>query len=553
MKKIFIITLILFLFFTCASVCASDFNEMDVAGDNQNDDVLVVDGQDNGDAGATEKNELTTTLETITDLANDIENANDDLNLTNNVNNPLSSHNSDELKQTADLEELRDSNDYYTSISVNTNDISKYDNYDNIKIKLTKYKSSGSYVGVAKGYTVSYIIADNNNKIVYSKSLITDKQGTCNFESNFNVFKNLAGGKYTCSLSTTTLKSPYKWSVYTPVGTHDIIIYSGDYTNFKSNSNNLAYVYLNSTHVSAAPRINYTIKNSKDEIVYTTFINCNSKVCTLESNYNIFKNLSDDSYTCSLTSSDEKYSFGLMKGTTFTWKVLVDRTIKNTPASPTTTKANHYTKYIKVGIYKIPVWSDDSLNTQKNKVIKYLKTHVKKGHTFKIHGYKFRVSAKNYCKILYYKKYGYDGKMGFASFKAKTNRYYTLKKPIYKTKKVTKKVWVYKNVLRSEYWSWDGGSEWKDYNTWEKYTKNGWTWYGTADKDGYYGDEYYSAHYYKLKKKVKKTVTKKTVVGYKKIKVRVYAWSVESKFKVGVQFRAGGQGHNQPITGYYFL
>lgn len=482
--------------------------------------------------------------------------ANDDLNLTGNVNYDLSSQEdiNNELNQ-INNEELSDSSGYYNSISVTTKNISKYDNTDNIKIKLTRYKNSGSYVGVASGYSVSYKITDKNNKIVYSKSLTTNNQGIANFESNYNVFKNLAGGKYTCNLSSTSLKSPYVWSVYTPVGTHDIKIYSGDYTNFKSDSNNLVYAYINSTHVSGAPRINYTIKNSKNEIVYTIFIKCTSKVCTLVSNYHIFKNLSDDSYTCSLTSDDETYSFGLIKGTTFIWKVLVDRTIKNTPTkSSTNTKANHFAKYIKVGKYKVKVWSDDSKNTQKNKVIKYLKKHVKKGHTFKIHGYKFKVSVKNYRKILYYKKYGYDGKMGVAPFKAKTNKYYTIKKPIYKTKKVTKNVWKYKKVLRSEYWSWDGGSEWQDYNTWEKYVKKGWIWYGTSDKEKTYSDySYYSAHYYKLKKKVKTTITKKTIVGYKKVKVRVYAWSVESKFKVGVQFRAGGQGHNQPITGYYFF
>lgn len=480
--------------------------------------------------------------------------ANDnDFNITNTENDLLSTEieTNNEINEITNDEELSDTNSYYTSISVTTKNITKYDNAENTAIKLTKYKSSGSYVGVASGYAVSYKITDKNNKIIYSKSLTTNQQGICIFESNYNIFKNLGGGKYTCNLSSTSMKSPYIWSVYTPAGTHKIDIYSGDYTNFKNSNNNLVYVYVNSTHVSSAPKVNYTIKNSKGEIVYNSFIKCTSSVCTLESNYKIFKNLSDDTYTCSLTSYDERYTFGLIKGTTFTWKVLVDRTIKNTP----TKTANHYVKYIKVGKYKIKVWSDDSKNTQKNKVIKYLKKHVKKGHTFKKHGYKFKVSAKMYRKILYYKKYGYDGKMGYANFKVKTNKHYTLKEPIYKTKKVTKKVWKYKKVLRSEYWSWDSGSEWEDYDTWEKYTKKGWTWYGTSDKEKMYDDgSYYSAHYYKLKKKVKKTVTKKKVIGYKKVKLRVYAWGVESRYKVGVQFRGTGHGYaHYPITGYYMF
>ena len=137
----------------------------------------------------------------------------------------------------------------------------------------------------------------------------------------------------------------------------------------------------------------------------------------------------------------------------------------------TSLKSTHYTKYIKVGKYKIPVWSDDSLNTQKNKVIKYLNKHVKKAHTLKKHGYKFKISAKMYRKVLYYKKYGYDGKMGYSNFKVKTNKYYNYK-----------------------------------------------------------------------------------VSGNKKVKLRVYAWGVQSLHKVGVQFRGSGHGYkNIPISNYYLF
>ena len=135
-------------------------------------------------------------------------------------------------------------------------------------------------------------------------------------------------------------------------------------------------------------------------------------------------------------------------------------------------------------------------------------------HTFKIGKYKATVSDKKYKKM---KSDAKKGKKVLVTLK--TGKYKTYKKPKYKT--VKKKKWKYKKVLRSEFWSWDGGSEWQDYDTWEKYTKKGWTWYGTEDKDKEYDDgSYYSAHYYKLKKKV---ITKvKVKDGYKKVKKPIY-------------------------------
>ena len=135
-------------------------------------------------------------------------------------------------------------------------------------------------------------------------------------------------------------------------------------------------------------------------------------------------------------------------------------------------------------------------------------------HTFKIGKYKAKVSDKKYKKMKSNAK-----KEKTVSVTLKTGKYKTYKEPKYKT--VKKKVWKYKKVLRSEYWSWDSGSEWQDYNTWKKYTKKGWTWYGTSDKSKSYDDgSYYSAHYYKLKKKVTKKVKVKN--GYKKVKKPIY-------------------------------
>jgi len=311
-----------------------------------------------------------------------------------------------------------------------------------------------------------------------------------------------------------------------------------------------------------ASNVYYKIYDSKHDLKYEfhEYIPYNNKqiMVNFQSNLQLFKNLPDGNYICFLSTGNYLGYDSALTFADLTWnvtKITPKKISTSTRTTSVATKSNHHAKYIKVGKYKVKVWSDDSKNTQKNKVIKYLKKHVKKGHTFKKHGYRFKVSAKMYRKILYYKKYGYDGKMGYANFKVKTNKYYTYKEPIYKTYKVTKKVWKYKKVLRSEYWSWDGGSEWQDYNTWEKYVKKGWTWYGTSDKEKTYSDySYYSAHYYKLKKKVKKTITKEKIVGYKKVKLRVYAYGVESHFKVGVQF--WGLKHGQkycPITNYHMF
>ena len=100
--------------------------------------------------------------------------------------------------------------------------------------------------------------------------------------------------------------------------------------------------------------------------------------------------------------------------------------------------------------------------------------------------------------------------------------------------------------MRSEYWSWDGGSEWQDYDTWEKYTKKGWTWYGTYDKEKKYSDgSYYSAHYYKLKNKVQVTETKKVRNGYKNAEysIRMVVASTEGYNGFSIEFYDSHDGY----------
>ena len=212
-------------------------------------------------------------------------------------------------------------------------------------------------------------------------------------------------------------------------------------------------------------------------------------------------------------------------------------------------KTNHHIKYIKIDKYKIPVWSYDDLDTQRFKVIKFLKKYIKKPHTYKIHGIKFKVSAKHYRQILFYKKFGFDGSVGLPIFKYKTNQYYTYKLPQFKTKKITRNVWKHRKVLSYESVWGDGWSDSYSHDI-SKYYRNGWKYEGIYTK--YYTNG--MDEYIKLKKKVKTTTYEDVLTGYKKIRLKVSVWSVESRFRIGVQFRGTGYGYkNMPISKYYML
>ena len=142
-----------------------------------------------------------------------------------------------------------------------------------------------------------------------------------------------------------------------------------------------------------------------------------------------------------------------------------------------------------------------------------------KGHTYHINGYTFTVTANQYKKIKNAIKMGkkQDWLDNGFKFKVKTNKIYTYKKPIYKTKKVTKYKWKYKKLRVSQEKYWD--YEWKYYTN--KKTK-GWICYKLMETDFEYGIAH--KHYVYLKKKVKYAAKKKVKTGkYKKVKMRVYA------------------------------
>ena len=87
-KGLIFICLLIFLF-SIASVCASDVNETVVTNEDQSEESISVNNmeiisEDNAvdEVGATEDSELSVTTGTFTDLANEITNASDELNLT---------------------------------------------------------------------------------------------------------------------------------------------------------------------------------------------------------------------------------------------------------------------------------------------------------------------------------------------------------------------------------------------------------------------------------------------------------------------------------------
>lgn len=203
----------------------------------------------------------------------------------------------------------------------------------------------------------------------------------------------------------------------------------------------------------------------------------------------------------------------------------------------TNVKRGLATKKIKINKAKTYKYKATFFGKNYNTKTAYSKVYVKP--TKKYYAFKYgeligKISYKQYSKLL--DSYN-NGR--YKEISVKTGKYNTYKVPAYKSVKVTKKVWKYKNILRSEYWSWNGGSEWQDYDTWEKYTKNGWTWYGTFNKEKKYGDgSYYSAHYYKLKKKIQVTETKKVRNGYKNAEysIRMVVASTEGYNGFSIEF-----------------
>jgi len=153
-------------------------------------------------------------------------------------------------------------------------------------------------------------------------------------------------------------------------------------------------------------------------------------------------------------------------------------------------------------------------------------------HTIKAGKYKITISDKEYKKIKKTNK-----KNGWYYVEKNTGKYKKVKVPTYKTKKVTKKKWVYKNVVLLKTISYDSGNivEYDNTNLHEKYIKKGWKSLGktnttktTKNKDGKV-----LKVIEKFKKKVKYSEKKKVKAGYKTKKIPIIM-SVGANYRWGI-------------------
>ncbi|WP_304103077.1 hypothetical protein [Methanobrevibacter ruminantium] len=180
---------------------------------------------------------------------------------------------------------------------------------------------------------------------------------------------------------------------------------------------------------------------------------------------------------------------------------------------------------IPVGIGKYKLTVKPTISSFKaNKVSK--KVNVNKYITLKYGKYTAKIHYAKYIKLK--KVYNMDENVDeFLYYFVKSDKYKTIKVPIYKTVKVKKTKWVYKDFLYSEdYWS----SDYSHYSTYSysdsSYWKNGWTYCGSYYNT--YNDGHYVKYYETFKKKKTYWDTKKVKTGkYKKVKRRVYL-SVEA-------------------------
>lgn len=160
---------------------------------------------------------------------------------------------------------------------------------------------------------------------------------------------------------------------------------------------------------------------------------------------------------------------------------------------------------------------------------------VNASYTCKKGRYTFTVSDNQYKKIEYVKTHNDTKNLEMvADFKVKTNKYYDYKKPKYKLKKIKKYKWIYKTVFVGErhYNIKCNSSTYKNsVNIGDYYSSHGWKRCGGYIKkyNGGRDVKYYS----KFKKKVKTTATKKVKIGYKKLKLPIYAVIITSTLTNG--------------------
>lgn len=175
MKKIFILSLILILFFTCASVFASDLNQTEVSSFDQGDDVISVENQtevssfNQGDDAISVENQddIITNEDSNQNLVNSIDN---DENLSDYEDDAISSSDDDELGSL-------NSGDYSVSLSKT---VLSYQKGGTIDCSIDYYVSSISGTYGAEFYVRVYNSA--NSQIFSSKVSVKPfvKYGSCN-------------------------------------------------------------------------------------------------------------------------------------------------------------------------------------------------------------------------------------------------------------------------------------------------------------------------------------------------------------------------------------
>lgn len=181
---------------------------------------------------------------------------------------------------------------------------------------------------------------------------------------------------------------------------------------------------------------------------------------------------------------------------------------------------------------------------------------VAASHTYHKGKYTFTVSDSQYKKIQDVK----NGKSDSIDLYIKTKHKKTVKIPKYKNKKVTKKKWVYKNIVTdTDYYNKYGKFlKTSHSNKIQKYFDNGWKYHSSFSKTYKYGVDGHKIKYFsKVKKKVKYTATVKVKNGYKKVKAPVYASvypaEVNGKTVVEVCFMVEYGDYFDFISSYYRL
>lgn len=404
----------------------------------------------------------------------------------------------------------------------------------NLRLKLDFYDANYNYVtsyvttdknGIYKcvvnstpgTYKIIVSIADNNYKTnkatinvnvkktpiqLTANDIVSTTTATINLKANVKDIygNNVIDGKINFLIDGNNYESNVNEDIATytlsqlKAGTHNVI---ASFISDKYESNNVSF--------------NIIINKASVKIVTYKWISTTKQYATLKAIVKSSNNKNINEGTVKFTINGKTYNVKVKNG-------VATKNVKLTKAKTYSYKAT---------------FSDDKYEV-KSSSSKVIVKKAKKWYTYKYGKLMGKISYKQYTTLL--KAYN-AGK--YKELTVKTGKYNTYKVPKYKYKKVTKYKWQYKKVLRSEYWSWDGGSEWEDYDTWEKYTKKGWTWYGTTDTEKTYSDgSYYSAHYYKLKKKVKVTEKVKVKNGYKKVKypIRMVISSTEGYNGFSIDF-----------------